>query len=193
MKRAVNVEQGNVQDSQSCWGIVGRGVGCFFRILLMLGLVAVLVQPVYFAWRASRPMELPEFGGRTFYQILAERQQAYAEHEEAWQLTHDGEYPLGARNMCFLLETWVVIIEPPLLDRLLILHIRHPGEPYYGLPADVRYQNIGDFLPATWALFEMLTLNLYQLVPNGPGAAWGPHHGSCIIPPPFYDRHKMGQ
>ena len=43
---------------------------------------------------------------------------------------------------------------------------------------------ISDYLPATWTLFEMGALNLYQFIPHDPMAAYGPNHGACIIPPP---------
>jgi hypothetical protein len=49
---------------------------------------------------------------------------------------------------------------------------------------NVYYQSILDYLPASWTLFEMGALNIYQFIPHDPMAAYGPNHGACIIPPP---------
>jgi hypothetical protein len=153
--------------------------------MVLLILIVVLAPPIYFAWRAGQPMELPEFGGKTFYQVLEERQQEYAVHEEQWRLTHNGTYPLHSKNMCFITEAVFVLgVVKPMMDYGLILHINHPDEPYYRLPLNVHYIGIADYLPASWTLFEMGALNLYQYIPHDIDAARGPHHGACIIPPP---------
>jgi hypothetical protein len=164
--------------------IVRRGIGRVFNIVLLLVMIASLMPGLYFSWRVNQPMELPEFGSKTFYQVLEERQQTYAEHEEQWRLTHDGEYPLGSKNMCFLLETFVVLYEKPLMDFALIMHIHSPGNPYYALPEGVHFNGIKDLLSAAWTMFEMSTLSLYQHIPHGPSAARGPNHGACVISPP---------
>ena len=45
----------------------------------LIFLVILLVLPfVYFAWRAGQPMSMPEYGGRSYYELLAARQQAYS-------------------------------------------------------------------------------------------------------------------
>ena len=175
----------NGKSQWTFWRILGLGVECVFKGTFLLIAIVILTPPAYFAWRAGQPMELPEFGGKTFYQILAERQQAYAAHEEHWQQTHHGQYPLHSKNMCFITETVFVLgVVKPMMDYGLILHIKHPNEPYYRLPANVHYKGIADYLPATWTLFEMGALNLYQFIPHDPMAAYGPNHGACIIPPP---------
>jgi len=87
--------------------------------------------------------------------------------------------------MCFIEEAvFVFVVVKPLMDYGLILHIKHLDEPYYRLPANVHYTGIVDYLPASWALFEMGALNLYHFIPHDPMAAYGPNHGACIIPPP---------
>lgn len=166
------------------WKTVKKTLDFLFRSALLLILAIGLTPQVYLAWRAGQPMELTEFAGQTFYQVLEERQQTYAEHEEQWQQTHAGEFPLVSKNMCFLIETLVVLVQKPSMDVLLVLHMRSPDNPYYGLPEDVYFNGIADFLPASWTLFEMSTLGLYQYIPHGISAARGPNHGACVISPP---------
>ena len=88
----------NGKNSWTFWRILGLGVECIFKGTFLLIAIVILAPPAYFAWRAGQPMELPEFGGKTFYQILAERQQAYAAHEEHWQQMHHGQYPLHSKK-----------------------------------------------------------------------------------------------
>lgn len=184
MAEMVKDTNANVKKFGVSWKIVRRGIGWVFKNVLLLGMIAILTPELYSYWRASRPMELPEFGGKTFYQVLGERQQTYAEHEEQWRQTHDGEYPLGSKNMCFLLETFVVLYEKPLMDYALTMHMHSPGNPYYALPEGVHFNGIKDFLTASWMMFEINSLNLYQYIPHGISAARGPSHGACVISPP---------
>ncbi len=182
MAEVVNCANG--KKSGMFWKVIGQGIGWVFKTTLLLGMIAILTPGIYFFWRANQPMELPEFGGKTFYQVLVERQQTYAIHEEKWQQTHDGEYPLGSKNMCFLVETLVVFVEKPSADYLLILHMISPSDSYYALPEEVNFHGMADFLPASWIMFEMGTLSLYQYIPHGISAARGPNHGACVISPP---------
>jgi|GEM_PF-2528366 len=165
--------------------VFGTMVSGIFKTILYLILIVILTPPVYFAWRATLPMELPAFGGKTFYQVQAERQQEYAENEFHWQLTHHGEYPMKYKGMCYHFEVvYLVLVVKPLMDYVLVRHILTPKDPYTSLPANVHYQGILDYLPASWTLFEMVTLSLYQYIPHDFNAAYGPYHGACIIPPP---------
>jgi hypothetical protein len=184
MAQMVKGTNANVKKFGVSWKIVRRGIGWVFKNVLLLGMIAILTPGIYFYWRANEPMELPEFGGKTFYQVLGERQQTYAEHEEQWRQTRNGEYPLGSKNMCFLLETFVVFYEKPLMDYALVMHMHSPGDPYYALPEKVHYNGVADFLPTSWTMFEMSTLSLYKYSPHGPSAARGPNHGACVILPP---------
>jgi hypothetical protein len=185
MAEVVNGVNANVKKTGTSWKIVGQGIGWVFKNVLLIGMIATLTPGFYFVWRVGRPMELPEFGGKTFYRVLEERSQTYAEHEELWRQTHGGEYPLGSKHMCFLLETFVVFVQKPSMVYLLIQHMRSPSDPYYALPDGVHFINgIADFLPASWVMFEMSTLSLYQYIPHGSGAAKGPNHGACVILPP---------
>ena len=50
-----------------------------FKILGLVVIVALLAPIGYLAWRAGQPMSLSEYGGRTYYELLSERRQAYDE------------------------------------------------------------------------------------------------------------------
>ncbi|MGD0611555.1 MAG: hypothetical protein ABSB41_08560 [Anaerolineales bacterium] len=169
-----------------CLGtIIWGSIVYLFRTAVLVILIVVLAPPIYFAWRAGQPMELPQFGGKTFYQIQAERQEEYSVNEAQWQLMHHGEYPMHSKGMCYRMEIgFILVVVKPMMDYGLILHIKHPNEPYYHLPANVHYHSLLDYLPASWTLFEMGALNLYQFIPQDPMAAYGPNRGACIIPPP---------
>jgi hypothetical protein len=39
-----------------------------FKIMLFGLATALITSLVYFAWRANQPMELPQFGGRTYFE-----------------------------------------------------------------------------------------------------------------------------
>jgi hypothetical protein len=184
MAEMVKDTNANVKKFGMSWKNIGWGIGRVFNIVLLLVMIASLMPGLYFSWRVNQPMELPEFGGKTFYQVLVDRQQTYAEHEELWRRTHRGEYPLGSKNICFLLETFVVFVQKPSMEIVLVLHLRSPDDPYYALPEGVNFDGIANFLPASWTLFEMSTLGLYQHIPHGISAARGPNHGSCVISPP---------
>jgi|SRR5271157_220694 len=169
-----------------CLGkLIWETIVYLFRTMVLVILIVVLAPPIYFAWRAGQPMELPEFGGKTFYKIQAERQQEYSLHEAYWQLTHHGEYPMHSKGMCYRMEIgFILVVVKPLMDIALIRHMITPNDPIAALPANVYYHDILDYLPASWTLFEMGALNLYQYIPYDVDAARGPHHGACIIPPP---------
>jgi hypothetical protein len=49
-----------------------------FKILGFILIVAILAPFGYFAWRAGQPISMPEYDGRTYYELLAERREAYA-------------------------------------------------------------------------------------------------------------------
>ena len=169
-----------------CLGkLIWETIVYIFRTLVLVILIVVLAPPIYFAWWAGQPMELPEFGGKTFYQIQADRQQEYAVQEAHWQLTHHEEYPMHSKGMCYRMEIgFILVVVKPLMDVALIRYMITPNDPIAALSANVHYHDILDYLPASWTLFEMGTLNIYQFIPHDPMAAYGPNHGACIISPP---------
>ncbi len=65
-----------------------KGVGLMFKILGLVVIVALLAPIGYLAWRAGQPMSMPEYGGRTYYELLSERRQAYDELAHSYQASH---------------------------------------------------------------------------------------------------------
>jgi hypothetical protein len=75
-------------------------------------LVILLILPfVYFAWRAGQPMSMPEYGGRSYYQVLRERQQSYDELSERYQAGHP-EVRVK-KGMCFATEVAMTFYNYP--------------------------------------------------------------------------------
>lgn len=79
-----------------------KEVGMMFKILGVILIVALLAPIGYFAWRASQPMSMPEYGSRTYYELLAERRQAYDELAHSYQASHPN---VDVKNgICFQTE-----------------------------------------------------------------------------------------
>jgi hypothetical protein len=74
MAEVVNGVNGNVKNTGMPGRIVGWGIGRVINIILLLGMIASLMPRLNFSWRVNQPMELTEFGGKTLYQVLEERQ-----------------------------------------------------------------------------------------------------------------------
>ena len=84
-----------------------KGVGLMFKILGLVVIVALLAPIGYLAWRAGQPMSMPEYGGRTYYELLSERQQTYDELAHSYQASHPS---VDVKNgMCFQAELAVSI------------------------------------------------------------------------------------
>ncbi len=82
-----------------------KGVGLMFKILGLIVIVAILAPFGYIAWRAGQPMSMPEYGGRTYYELLTERRQAYADLATEYQASHPNtDVKVG---MCFHSEVAV--------------------------------------------------------------------------------------
>ena len=82
-----------------------KGVGLMIKILGLIVFVALLAPIGYFAWRAGQPMSMPEYGGRTYYELLAERRQVYDELAQEYKASHP---KADIKNgMCFRAEVVV--------------------------------------------------------------------------------------
>jgi len=99
MAAAMNGLDTNAKKPNTFWKIVGQGVGWVFKILLLLVVIVILTPAVYFAWRAGQPMEQPAFGGKTLYQVFADRRQAYDTLEARYHQAHPQERIV--HEMCF--------------------------------------------------------------------------------------------
>jgi len=70
-------------------------IGGLVKATLIL-LVLLLVLPlVYFAWRAGQPMSMSEYGGRSYYELLSEREAKYSNLAEKYQAINEKAFTLG--------------------------------------------------------------------------------------------------
>ena len=60
-------------------------------VISLLLVIALLTPSAYFAWHAGQPMSMPEFQGLSYFQFLAERQEAYDELAHSYQASHPYE------------------------------------------------------------------------------------------------------
>lgn len=142
-----------------------------FKILGLVVIVALLAPIGYFAWRAGQPMSMPEYDGRTFYQLLSERRQTYDDLAQTYQVSHPSvEVKKGA---CFFTEMSVELLEIPISGRYALSAIYlnmqksiDPRDIRNGyIPSNVTWVNI---LPSTWKVFEMFVWGTIEHAPDGP-------------------------
>ena len=67
---------------------IGKIIGTVGKIIVFMIIMIILAPIFYFAWRAGQPMSIPEYDGRTYYQLLAERRQAYDDLAMKYQTGH---------------------------------------------------------------------------------------------------------
>ena len=142
-----------------------------FKILGLILVVALLAPIGFFAWRASQPMSMPEYGGRTYYQLLAERRQAYADLARAYQTSHPNvKVKDGA---CFFTELFIESMELPISGRYALSAI-YPEMQQSIDPRDIRNgyipKNVSwiNILPSSWKVFEMFVWGSIKHTPDSP-------------------------
>ncbi len=148
-----------------------KGVGLMFKILGLIIIVAILAPIGYFAWRAGQPMSMPEFRGRTYYQLMAERRQAYSNLATEYQASHPNKSVNS--GACIFSEIGVEILAVPnsAFYTLAAMYPRlqgkiDPRDIQNGyLPENVTWQNI---LPNWWLVFEKFVWGTIEHVPHGP-------------------------
>jgi hypothetical protein len=148
-----------------------KGVGMMFKIIGLLVVVALLIPIGYLAWRAGQPMSMPEYGGRTYYDLLVERRQAYDELARSYQANHPN---VDVKNMaCFFTEMSVEMMEIPISGHYALSAIYpemqksiDPRDIRNGyIPINVTWINI---LPSSWKVFEMFVWGTIKHAPEGP-------------------------
>ena len=143
-----------------------------FKICI-LGLVLVLAIPIiYIAWRANQPMELPQFDGRTYFELLGERRRAYDDLAQQYRTSHPNREIRD--GVCFLTELGIEIvggipssgfyalagIYPRLQSNVDTRDLRNGF-----VPQDVTWPG---FLPAWWETFEKFVWGMVKHAPHGP-------------------------
>lgn len=149
-----------------------KGVWTMFKILGLLVIIALVAPIVYFSWRAGQPMSMPEYDGRTYYELLAERQQAYADLAAEFQASHPNtEVKFG---MCFQAELAVSLTNTLPWAGLCAASDLIPGLRIYGS----RSRQLGcgemggtwlDFPITWWRTYEqLLYADILATRPQGP-------------------------
>jgi hypothetical protein len=148
-----------------------KGVGMMFKIIGLLVVVALLAPIGYLAWRAGQPMSMPEYGGLTYYELLAERRQAYTDQATVYQASHPNiSVKFGA---CFFSEISVEVLAIPnsAFYTLAAIYPKlqtriDPRDIQNGyVPENVTWLN---FLLNWWHVFEKFVWGTIEHVPHGP-------------------------
>jgi hypothetical protein len=141
------------------------------KILGLIVIVALLAPIGYFAWRAGQPMSMPEYKGRSYYELLAERRQAYDDLAKKYQASHpDVHVRMGT---CFSSEMSADLLAIPnsayytLAALYPSLQLRvDPIDIQNGyIPNNVNWVNL---LPSWWQVFEKFVWGMIEYVPHGP-------------------------
>lgn len=138
--------------------IIRKGITLLFKSILLVLLFAVLIPPLYFAWRAKEPLPQPEFKGLNYYRFTEWRKIKYEESIAKYEASHPNvEYTgIGDRmTTCYQSE---IVIERTLLPfqsftfTLAALNGVKP-DAKHALPENVTLIN---FLPKWWDTAEYL-------------------------------------
>ena len=152
--------------------LIGSLLKAVFKIILF-GLAAALIAPlVYFAWRANRPMELPQFGGSTYLEWLELRHAAYDDLAQEYRISHPRQDVKD--GICFLSEAGIQLVAAlpnagfyalaglyPSLQRFVDPRDRRDGLP----PPAISWVQ---FLPAWWGTYEKFIWGMAEHTPHGP-------------------------
>jgi hypothetical protein len=144
----------------------------FGKLLCTLLLVALLTPITYFTWRASQPMDFPEFHGLAYSQLLTERQAAYDQLAYSYQASHPNVKVKA--GICFDSELGIEIVGAWPYAGLYTLAAVFPALKQHMNPLDVQRGYIPEnitpmkFLPAWWDTFEKLVWGLVEYIPEGP-------------------------
>jgi hypothetical protein len=152
--------------------LIGTSIKLVFKAASIVLIVAFLVPLAYFVWRASQPMEMPQFGGLTYYQLLNKRRQAYTDLAREYQAGHpDQEVNFGA---CFPPEVAIQVIGAIPTAGFYALAGIYPQLQRYVNPGDLRQGfvsknvNWSGFPLAWWTAFEKLVWGMITHSPHGP-------------------------
>ena len=141
------------------------------KVALLLVVILLLTPIGYFAWRAGQPMSMPEYDGRTYYELLAERRQAYSDLATEYQASHPNvEVKEG---MCYRSELLMIAYNMPWAGFCSLAGVVPELESRIG-PNATRLgcgQGSGGWLNLLgnwWNMYERLTYDLISHAPVGP-------------------------
>ena len=142
-----------------------------FKILGLVVIVALLAPIGYLAWRAGQPMSMPEYGGRTYYELLSERRQAYDDLATVYQTSHPKS--VVKFGMCYRSELLMIAYNMPWAGFCSLAGVV-PGLKSRLGPNAVRLgcgKNNGSWMNLFgewWNMYERLTYDLLSHAESGP-------------------------
>jgi hypothetical protein len=133
----------------------------------------IVVTPIaYFSWRASQPMELPQFDGKTYFDWLKSRHAAYDDLAQEYRSSHPKQEVKD--GLCFFTEVGVQLIAALPNSGFYALAGIYPSLQTYTNPKDRREGfvpsdvNWTGFLPAWWKTYEKFVWAMAEHAPHGP-------------------------
>ena len=154
---------------KATWKIIST----ILKVVLLLLVILILTPIGYFAWRAGQPMSMPEYDGRTYYELMTERRQAYTELAQEYQASHPNvDVKFG---MCYRSEALMIVYNISWAGFCSLAGVV-PGLDSYMGPNASRLgcgQNSGTwitFLGNWWNMYEHFTYDLLSHAEVGPVA-----------------------
>ncbi len=152
--------------------LIGSLISAIFKIILF-GLVATLITLLaYFAWRANQPMELPQFGGRTYFEWLEIRHASYDDLAQEYRMSHPRQNVKD--GICFLSEVGIQLVAAVANSGFYALAGIYPSLQRFVDPRD-RRNGLSppaiswlQFLPAWWETYEKFVWGMAEHAPQGP-------------------------
>lgn len=152
-----------------------KRAGVFLAGIINAGLMAVFILALlpipYFAWRMSQPMSLPAYEGRSYFEVLAWRQETYGALAQDYQRTHPGRDV--KEGMCFQSELAMIAYNLPFagfcaLSEVVpeLAGVVGPGAKALGCGNSGG--NWFTFLPTWWQMYERFTYELHTHAVDGP-------------------------
>ena len=137
--------------------IIGKVLGIFGKAVAFFIIAAIVAPIVYLVWRAGQPMSMPQYGGRTYYELLAERLQGYDTLATQYQASHPNvEVKFG---MCYQAEVFVSMVDTLPWSGLCAASEFIPALRVYGS----RAKQLGcGKMGGTWANFPLTWWRTYE-------------------------------
>lgn len=126
-----------------------------FKAVFWLVILTMLFPVLYFAYRGSQPLVLPEFKGLSWYQLQEWRQLEYARVEGEYRVSNPNNPP-RYRGQCYATDLTIGVLLTPLQSfGYTVAGLRgvQPSPSYSSIPTDVTYSN---FMDKWWITAEKL-------------------------------------
>ncbi len=150
-------------------GSLVSGIAKIFTTILV---IALLSPMVYFAWRAGQPMEMPQYDGRTYYELLQERQGAYDALAQKYQASHPNTRVKA--GVCFFTETSILTLAAIPNAGFYALAGVYPALKIHVNAEDLKDGYVPEqvtwftFLPEWWRIYEKFVWGAITHAPKSP-------------------------